>query len=120
MYTVTDTDDVLCARIRLKPNMLNTVREWAAFMTTHRDAAQQTLLAEGVHIESVFLEQTSEGDFLIYYMRSVNQAQAEAVARQSTAMIDEYHRQFKHTCWQGGQHLELLIDLLPALALSKV
>jgi hypothetical protein len=101
----------VCARVRLKPDSIQRVREWAQHIASHREDAIRTLIAEGVTIESVFLESNEEGDFLIYYMRSNSLEKAQAVAASSLAAIDEYHRQFKKDTWESVTRLELLIDL---------
>jgi hypothetical protein len=99
-------------KIRLKENSLARVREWAAEMTRRRDEALETLRDETVIIESVFLDSTPEGDFLIYFMKAENFERAREAARQKSAhAIDEYHRQFKRETWEEGTRLELLIDL---------
>ena len=66
---------------------------------------------EGVVIESAFLDCTSEGDFLIYYMRAADFLQASEVAALSAHPIDAYHQQFKVDCWAETRQLEPLIDL---------
>jgi hypothetical protein len=80
-------------------------------MSEHRGEALQTLMAEGVRLESVFLESSEDGDFLVYYMRSESQEKAEAVAARSVAAIDHYHQQFKNETWVSATRLELLLDL---------
>ncbi|WP_255991974.1 DUF6176 family protein [Chitinolyticbacter albus] len=105
------TQEVVCARVALKPNSLQRVREWAAFISQHREEALQTLQLEGVTIESVFLDSSPSGDFLVYYMRSASQSKAEAVAANSLAMIDAYHNTFKRETWSHVDRLELLLDL---------
>lgn len=103
--------EVACAVVRLNPDSVPKVREWVAYMARNREAALQTLRAEGVSIESVFLESSELGDSLVYYMRSISQEQAQAVANRSAAAIDEYHRAFKKNCWAEVRRLELLLDL---------
>jgi hypothetical protein len=101
----------VCARIRLKSNSLTRVREWVAHITQHKVEALQTLAAEGASIESVFLDSTKEGDFLLVYMRAVSHERAQQVAAASTAEIDRYHQAFKREAWAEVRSLELLLDL---------
>ena len=100
-----------CVRVRLKPNSVARVREWAKYIQEHKAEALQTLRAEGVSIETVFLESTAEGDFLVYYMRATSLDQAKLVAAQSMAAIDQYHKAFKRESWAEVVKLELLLDL---------
>ena len=104
-------EDVVCARIQLKPGSLPRVQEWAEHMRAHRDEALQTLAAEGVTVESVFLDSGAGGDFLVYCMRSTSQEAAQAVAARSVAAIDAYHRAFKRETWAEVRKLDLLLDL---------
>lgn len=99
-----------CTRVKLKPNSIPRVREWAAELNSRRVEAIETLKDEGVFIESAFLEQTSEGDFLIYYMRMESMEKAKAVVARSPHPIDAYHKQFKIDCWETREDLELLVD----------
>ena len=101
----------VCVRVRLKTGVLSRVREWAAYLAAHRSEALQTLEAEGVSIESVFLDSTADGDFLIYYMRSASHEKAREVAARSTAAIDNFHKAFKREAWVDVRQLELLVDL---------
>lgn len=101
----------VCVRVRLKPDSLVRVREWASHIASHRDEALRTLDAEGVTVESVFLESTAQGDFLIYYMRSASHDKARLAAKCATEAIDAYHQAFKRETWAGVERLELLLDL---------
>lgn len=108
------SDTAACVRVRLKPGTLPQVREWAAHIGAHREEALATLAAEGVSIESVFLDSTEAGDYLVYYMRAGSHERAREVAQASVAAIDRYHQAFKRATWAGVQPLELLVDLRPA------
>ncbi len=66
---------------------------------------------EGVILETVFLDQTGEGDFLIYLMKAESFEKAKEVVKHSVHAIDEYHQNFKRECWADGKRLELLVDL---------
>jgi hypothetical protein len=99
-----------CMKIKLKENSLDRVREWAETLNRRKDEVIETLRDESVIIESVFLERTPQGDFLIYYMKAESLEQARAAVTKTTHAIDEYHRQFKRETWDGGSPLELLVD----------
>ena len=106
--------EAACAIVHLHPGSVGRVREWVAHITAHKNEALQTLAAEGVQIESVFLASSEQGDFLVYYMRSHSQEVAQSVAEKSLAAIDAYHRAFKRDCWARVERLEPLIDLQQA------
>jgi hypothetical protein len=101
---------IRCSRIRLKPGSLPRVREWAAELTRRREEVMATLRDETARIESVFLESTSDGDFLVYYMR-VDDADADRKAvERSTHAIDAYHRSLMREIVESRHALELLVD----------
>ena len=103
--------ETVCSKIKLRPGSLGRVREWAAEMNRRADEALATLRDEGVIIESVFLDSTAEGDFLIFYMKAEDFERARAVGRASAHPIDAYHHQFQRETFESGKRLELLFDL---------
>jgi hypothetical protein len=74
-----------------------------------------TLRDERVIIESVFLDQTGDGDFLIYYMKAQSIDEASHAALHSHHRIDAYHAEFKRNTWETQTDLELLIDFETSL-----
>ena len=100
-----------CVKIKLKPNSLEKVREWAKTINERKPEALATLRDEGVILETVFLDQTAEGDFLISVMKAESFANAAEAVRKSVHPIDEFHQNFKRETWESGINLELLIDL---------
>ncbi len=100
-----------CVKIKLKPNSIEKVREWSKFINDRKDEAFATLRDESVILETVFLDQTDAGDFLIYLMKAESFDKAKQAARTSVHEIDEYHQNFKRETWEDGKKLELLIDL---------
>jgi len=102
----------LCAKIKLKPNRLERVREWAKTVNeTRREEALATLRDETVIIESYFLDSTPEGDYLIAFMKVESLDKSRQAVEKSTHDIDRYHQEFKRDTWESQQRLELLVDL---------
>ncbi|MFM6324626.1 MAG: DUF6176 family protein [Microcystis panniformis] len=99
-----------CMKIKLRSGSEPRVAAWAAELNRKREEVIQTLKAEGVVIESVFLDHQADGDYLIYFMRSGNFENAHRVASRSTSTIDEYHRAFKNDCWESRSMLRSLVD----------
>ena len=64
-----------CIKVRLKPGSVPRVREWAAELNRRADEVLATLRAEGVVLESVFLD-TDNGDCVIYYTKALNLEEA--------------------------------------------
>lgn len=104
-------NQAVCALVRLKPGALPRVRSWAAHLNANRSQALLSLAAEAVSIESVFLHEGDNEAFLVYYMRAASITHAQQVARESTAAIEQFHKEFKREAWESVSKLELLIDL---------
>jgi hypothetical protein len=98
-------------KIKLKPNSLEKVSKWAKMINERKDEALVTLRDEGVILECAFLDETSEGDFLIYIMKAESFERANKVSERSTHSIDKYHQNFKGETFEDGKKLKLLIDL---------
>jgi type VI protein secretion system component VasF len=79
-------------------------REWAHAINSRRGEALETLAAEGVWVESVFLDSAADGDDLVHYMRAQSTEQAATLARDSVAAIDEFHRKFKRASASPAAH----------------
>ncbi len=108
-----------CVKIKLKPDSIAKVRQWAQTINARKTEALATLRDESVILEAVFLDQNSEGDFLIYVMRAENFKLAKQAVKNSLHAIDEYHQNFKKECWESGEKLEMLIDLDGTNEISK-
>jgi hypothetical protein len=101
-----------CFKIKLKPGSLKRVRKWAETLNeTRRSEALETLRDESVIVEAFFLDSTPEGDFLIAFMKAESFERSRRAYEVSAHDIDRYHQQFKEDTWEGGQQLELLVDL---------
>lgn len=103
--------ETVCAKIKLKPDSIEKVREWVRVVNKRKDEVLATLRDESVILECVFLDQTSEGDFLIYLMKAKSIEKAIEAFEKSTHEIDAYHRNFKSETWAEMETLELLVDL---------
>jgi hypothetical protein len=102
---------VSCTRIRLKPGSVERVHEWARTLNERRAEAIATLRDEEVTIESVFLDRSPDGDYLVYYMRGKDLDRSTGMAATSPHPIDAYHQTFKRDTWDDRSELELLVDL---------
>jgi hypothetical protein len=66
---------------------------------------------ETVIVETAFLDQTAEGDFLITFMKAESFQKAREAVRSSVHDIDKFHQKFKQETWEERSSLELLVDL---------
>lgn len=99
--------------IKLKPDSLDRVREWAKAINKRKDEALATLRDEAVVAESWFLLSLDDGDYLLAYMRAKDMKKAHEAVKDSLHEIDALHQQFKQDAWVkgGGISTELLVDL---------
>lgn len=102
--------EVQCLKIKLKPNSVSLVREWSARLNSEMDEVKQILKNEGMTVESVFLEQSTQGDFLIYYVRSPDLKRTHEVFEASQHPIDVYHRETMKRIIENSLQLECLLD----------
>lgn len=100
-----------CVKVKLQPDSLRRVRAWADELNCRREEALETMRDEGMLVESTFLDSTSEGDFLICFMKAESFEKAMAVVKQSLHAIDVYHQTFKKKTTESVTQLELLVDL---------
>lgn len=103
--------ETICVKIKLKPDSLEKVRQWAKVINERRDEALATLRDESVILECVFLDRTEDGDYLISIMKAESFKKAEDAVRSSLHEIDKFHQQFKRETWGERKSLELLVDL---------
>jgi Family of unknown function (DUF6176) len=101
---------VWCIKIKLKPNSLVAVRRWVAVLQRRQQEELDALRAEGIVLESVFLDRTSMGAYLLCYLRAASAEQAVEAMQHATRVIDAYHEQVKQDTWGWCTSLELLLD----------
>ena len=100
-----------CFKIKLKPDSIERVREWAKTINERKSEARASMKDEQVILETVFLDQTSEGDFLISIMKAKSFEKSRESVQKSVHEIDQIHRKFKAETWENHITIELLIDL---------
>lgn len=103
--------ETVCYKIKLKPNSLDKVRDWGKRLMSESSEVAKLLKHEGIIIESAFIEQASEGDFLIYYLRAHDLKKAREVSAASTHPIDIFHRKVMSEIGDGGSELEKVLDI---------
>lgn len=102
--------DVGVVLIELKANTLKNIDAWKDELNVRKEEAIETLVAEGVQIESWFYLEVEEKHYLIAYMRAKNIALAQQIGRNSHFPIDKIHKAFKQN-WQKVMPAQLLVDL---------
>lgn len=103
--------EVACYRIQLKPGSVPVVREWSARLRNEIAEVRKLLKAEGMVLESAFLEQGPQGDFLVYYIRSPDLKRTREVSQASEHPIDVYHRDVMKKIAASSVELECILDV---------
>ena len=101
--------DVGAVLIKLKPDSLSNVDKWKKELQERKNEAIQTLIAEGVYVESWFHIELEGQDYLLAYMRANDISHAQKIAKTSPFDIDKVHKKFKEN-WEKGYKATLLID----------
>lgn len=101
--------EIRCVRIKLKPNSLNRVYDWADELKKRKKEVLESLAEESVKLEAAFLEKASDGNYLIFVMTADELSKADEVTRESNRPIEEFHRDFKKATFESGESLEQLI-----------
>lgn len=99
-----------CILIKLRPNSIDRVTEWANTLNQRSGEVFETLTNEGVSLESAFLANINDDHYLVYIMRAEDFDKAKSVAKRSESTIDDYHRKFKLDTWLERTELTNLID----------
>lgn len=99
-----------CVRIKLKPGSLTEVKKWAATLRKRKEEVQETMVEEGIFIESAFLDKVGTDHYLIYYIKTFDQKSSRKSTAKSKHTIDAFHNAFKKKCWAETTTLTKLID----------
>lgn len=102
--------EVECHRVKIKDNSLENIHDWAETLNNRMEEVLESIKREGVIVESVFLEEASDGNYLIYYMRSKDLKKARKVAQEKPLPIDDYHTKMVKENTSGAVRLKCLLD----------
>jgi len=84
--------DVVLTKQKVESGKTEQLREWMDEIRQREDEARETHENEGMISEAAFLEQTDDGDFLIYYMEAEDMEYAYEAFGDSTHDIDAEHK----------------------------
>lgn len=104
-------DRFLCGRIKIKEGKLPEVYEWFNTLNARKAELIDAFRYEGVELETVFLERTKEGDFLIYYTRQESLEKVYTTLAKLGLPIRLLHVEYWQKCCEECMVLEPLFDL---------
>ena len=100
-----------CLKIRIKPGLTLPVIGWLKNLNNQLDEVRELLRDEGILIESIFLERSRDGDYLILYQKAKDLSKASETFHQSSSPLALATQKFISETWGEIQPLELVIDL---------
>ena len=105
------TDQVQCLRIKLRPGTTDRMVTFLRGLPARSAEVQASMALEGMTRESLFLERTEQGDFLVFYSRAADLAQAAAAFQTSPLALDQETMRLIAETWESAVPLELIVDL---------
>ncbi len=105
--------EISAGLIKLKSGSLGDVQEWKETLERRREEAVQTLVDQGVEIESWFQVEIDGDQYLIWYMRSEAIENAHSTYAKSTHDIDAFHARIM------AQVTDKMIKTFPLIDLTK-
>ncbi len=100
-----------CRKIKIKAGCTQKVLEWFKTVNSRLDEAYEAVRKEGIVIESIFMDKTKEGDFLIFYMKAENLLKANQIIRKSGRAIDKEALKMIESYAEEEKSLDNLLDL---------
>jgi len=101
-----------CLKIKLKDGKKEQVREWCKTFANH-PGLDEALEKESVVVESLFLDEQEEGDYLLFYLKAKSLQQANDFLTNEQHPLNDLSRNFMRECWEMEQieELEMVLDL---------
>ena len=98
--------DVVLTRQQIESGKTEQLRKWIAEIRQRENEARETLENEGMVSEAAFLEQTEDGDFLVYYMEAEDLEHVSEAHEDSTYDIDEEHKAVMNDVLDDGANVD--------------
>lgn len=95
--------ETVIVKQEIKPEKVQDLKHWMGKVRNRMDEIVETLQDEGVKTESVFLEESDQGIFLVTYMEAEDVRKAQQTFAESTNEIDVEHKQTLEECLVDGE-----------------
>jgi uncharacterized protein with GYD domain len=102
--------EIQCLKIRFRRDKAEEAVRWVQSLKDRQEEVAELLDAEGIRIESLFLERVGLDVYLYQYVRANSLEQAYEAFMKSPSRISVETRQFIDEMWEDGQALELVVD----------
>ena len=97
--------DVVLTKQKIKSGKTEQLREWMSEVREREAEAVETLQSEGMHSEAAFLEQSEDGDYLVYYMEAEDLHEVYEAFEASSHDIDKEHKQVMDEVLENGENI---------------
>ncbi|MCU0535601.1 MAG: DUF6176 family protein [Hydrococcus sp. Prado102] len=104
------SDKTQCFKIKLKPGITDYVVFWIKNLSNQRDRIQQILSQKGIILESIFLEKSLEGDYLILYQKKEDLGRNNEVFNLFRVPFEPAIQQFINNTVEDVLPLKMLFD----------
>ena len=98
-------------KIRIRPGKTPAVIDFLRSLRDRKDLSLEALRREGMVVESMFLERRDDAEYLYYYAKARDLAQASQVNMQATDTLAQEIRAFISETWDHIVSPEPLLDL---------
>lgn len=98
-------------KIKIRPGKTAAVVDFMRSLKDREDLSLQALRREGMVVESMFLERRDDGDYLYYYVKARDLAQANQVNMEADDELSREIRNFVSETWDHIVSPEPLLDL---------
>lgn len=102
-----------CIRVRLKHGMTDKFVEWTKQIPNRLDEVKTSMSEQGVLAQSIFLDRSPSGDFIVIYWKVEDLAKARAAFQKSARRIDVEMTEMIEATWDRSEvsRLEPLMEL---------
>ena len=102
-----------CIRVLLKHGMTDKFVQWARQIPNRLDEVKASMSEQGVLEQSIFLDRSPNGDFIVIYWKVEDLAKARAAFQNSTRRVDLEMTEMIEATWDRSEvsRLESIIEL---------
>lgn len=98
-------------KYKVRENQKVKVKDWVEYFNNNKTEIKDTLIQEGILIESAFIESVGNVEYIYYYVKAKNLKTAIEIFQSSDNPHDVYHKKFMSESLELVENLTSLIDI---------
>ncbi len=98
-------------KYKVRENKKSRVENWVEYFNKNKMEIKDTLIQEGILIESVFQESVGDEIYIYYYVKAKNLQTAIEIFKSSENPHDLYHKKFMNESLEYVANLANLVDI---------